>query len=190
MQDPQAWSLVLQWAKDNISYPHLVESFATFGDRYILSEWKDLFNHVFTFSDPGEDIEDTDRIPLAVAAVEAAMVSHGVSFSQPGPSVEQGADPVKHDRKGKRKALDPLIHDGEGKRKAPRSPRLSRPKKRTCSNAVNRFIDLEAQASGEEESESSEEEEDTGTSLSFILASEDLFFSLKHLLLRIQMKTT
>lgn len=39
---------------------------------------------------------------VAVAAVKAAMVSHGVSLSQPAPFVEQGADPVNRDRKGKR----------------------------------------------------------------------------------------
>lgn len=153
LDDPQAWSLVLQWASDKVEFPQLVELLAhTFGDRYISAEWQDLFNQVFLFFDPGEDIEDADRASMAIAAVEAAMVARGVTIAQADPSAAQ-----------------PSTAEGKGKRKATNSPRRSRPKKRFHSLAVNSFLDIEAQVDTEDDM--SEDEEDSGEWSSYLVSA-------------------
>ena len=127
--------LVLQWARETIKFPELVESLTrSFADRYNPAKWQEVFNLVFRFADPGEDIEDGNCIPMAVAAVEAAMASRGVTIASTAPSAAQSSTA---DSKGK------------GKRKAINGPQRSLPRKRMHSISVIKFLDVEAQANAE-----------------------------------------
>jgi hypothetical protein len=75
VNDPKAWSFVLQWAEDKITFPTLSDMMTdTFRDQYVPSEWKLIFNRVFTLS------EDDDT-GLAVAFILEEMDSRGVASS-------------------------------------------------------------------------------------------------------------
>lgn len=144
LHKPQAWMLVLQWAGDKLEFPQLANSMTHhFGDWYNPAEWKEVFNHVFLCSDPGEDIEDAHHIPMAIATIEAAMASRGVTVTSTRPARSSTAN-----------------SKGKGKRKATDNPHCSRPKKRMRHIPVNKFFDIEVQVDMEDEL--SKEDEDLG----------------------------
>ncbi|KAI9457185.1 hypothetical protein HD554DRAFT_2042421 [Boletus coccyginus] len=148
--DPRAWSFVMKWAEGSIEFPQLIDSMTqTFGRRYVSDEWKELYDRIFLFADPGEDIDDAERVRLSRAAVEAGMASRGISTADAGSSVSPATVPAMADRKGK------------GKRKASESPRQSRCRKRTRSTFVDRFLDIEAEDDGDDDEHPDVDGEDT-----------------------------
>ncbi|KAI9462604.1 hypothetical protein HD554DRAFT_2041181 [Boletus coccyginus] len=148
--DPRAWSFMMKWAEGSIEFPQLIDSMTqTFGHRYVSDEWKELYDRIFLFADPGEDIDDAERVRLSRAAVEAGMASRGISTADASSSVSPATVPAMADRKGK------------GKRKASESPRQSRCRKRTRSTFVDRFLDIEAEDDGDDDEHPDVDGEDT-----------------------------
>jgi hypothetical protein len=144
VDDPKAWSFVLQWAEDKITFPTLSDMMTdTFGDQYVPSEWKLIFDRVFALSEDG----DTG---LAVAFILEEMDSRGVASSS-----------------GSRGTVTPPVETtGNGKRKAIGRPKEFRSEKRKRFTA-NRFLDVEAQDDSEEECSEGGEGEEDGSPSSF-----------------------
>lgn len=89
LNDSNAWTLVMQWAKDMINFPTLMWTIEDmFGNHYIYSEWQDFMSQVFALSK-----KDDGR---AATAAKAAMDACGIVLSgvnlPPGPSVPQAID--------------------------------------------------------------------------------------------------
>lgn len=153
LDDPRAWSFVMKWAEGSIEFPQLVDSMTeTFGCRYVSDEWKQLCDSIFLLADPGEDIDDAERVRLSRAAVEAGMASCGISTADVGLTVSPATVPAMVNRKGK------------GKHPASNSLQQSRRKKRTLSTFVNNFLDIKAEDDDDDDEHPDIDGGDTGNS--------------------------
>ncbi|KIK75841.1 hypothetical protein PAXRUDRAFT_18636 [Paxillus rubicundulus Ve08.2h10] len=66
VEDRSAWHLVMQCAEEQIQFPMLCDTFAEqFGDQYVYTDWKLVFDAVFTASEDGRD--------ACIAAMQSAM---------------------------------------------------------------------------------------------------------------------
>ncbi|KAI6125360.1 hypothetical protein EDD16DRAFT_1703204 [Pisolithus croceorrhizus] len=145
LNDPCAWRLMMDWAKDKIRYGELDDRMRKYGSRYIHKEWKPLINEIFLQSDPGAE----DAVP-APLVVQRAMELQGVSLMATcAPALPFGAS----------------IHTastsspGATHRRHLSSRGGVQRKRRKVSASI--FIDMDAEEDkeGEEEGEEEEEEE-------------------------------
>ncbi|KAI6111141.1 hypothetical protein F5141DRAFT_1063497 [Pisolithus sp. B1] len=145
LNDPCAWRLMMDWAKDKIGYGELDDRMRKYGSHYIHEEWKPLINKIFLQSDPGAE----DAVP-APLVVQRAMELQGVSLTATcAPALPFGAS----------------IHTASTS-----SPGTTHCRRLSSRGGVQRkrrkvsasiFIDMDAEEDeeGEEEGEEEEEEE-------------------------------